>query len=79
MQVHHDVSNSMVLLINGERKVIDFGQELQTTEALIRNNSRENYLRVVLEFTCGITVYVESAAVLQLALTVPVEFKGAIT
>ena len=56
--------------------MIDFSQELQFTGVFIKNTSRENYLRVVLAFTSGITVYVENAAVLQLAVSVPVEFKG---
>ena len=77
VQVHQDSSRSVsVLFINGVEKVIDFGHELQTTGVLIRNTSRGNYPTVVLAFICGITVYVENAAVLQMAVTVPVEFKG---
>ena len=77
VQVHQDISRSVsVLFINGVEKVIDFGHELQTTGVLVRNSSRGNYPRVVLAFICGITVYVENAAVLQMAVTVPVEFKG---
>ncbi|XP_068710936.1 protein mesh-like [Montipora foliosa] len=75
IQVHRDTSNSFVLLIDGKQRAIDFHHDLQSRGVSIRNSSRGDHLRLVIAFDCGITVYVENAAVLQLALTVPVEFK----
>lgn len=64
------------VLIDGIPKVIEYGHELRSAGVIVRNASRESYPRVILAFNSGITVYVESAAVLQMAVTVPVEFKG---
>ncbi|XP_074615471.1 protein mesh-like [Acropora palmata] len=76
IQVQRDKSQPFVLLIDGEQTIIEFGRELQAWGVSIRNTSRGEHLRLVIAFICGITVYIEDAAVLQVAVTVPVEFKG---
>ena len=68
------------MLIDGTLSVIDHGHELESRGAFIRNSSRENNPRVILAFSSGITVYIENAAaVLQMAVVVPVQFKGRCT
>ena len=65
------------MLIDGKLSVIDHGHELQSEGVFVRNSSRENNPRVILTFRSGITVYIENAAaVLQMAVVVPVQFKG---
>lgn len=60
-----------------DRKLVIFDHELQSRGVLIKNSLRENNPRVIAAFTSGITVYVENAApVLQMAVVVPVKFKG---
>ena len=64
------------ILVDGKLVVFDY--EPQTRGVFIKNSSRENNSRVVVAFSSGITVYVENAApVLQMAVVVPVKFKGA--
>ncbi|KAL9985293.1 hypothetical protein ACROYT_G007678 [Oculina patagonica] len=76
IEVQQNEHQSIDVLIDGTPSVIDYGHELQSTGVFIKNSSRENYPRVILAFSSGITVYVENAAVLQMAVAVPVEFKG---
>lgn len=60
-----------------DRKLVIFDHELQSRGVLIKNSLRENNPRVIAAFSSGITVYVENAApVLQMAVVVPVKFKG---
>ncbi|KAJ7394079.1 hypothetical protein OS493_003754 [Desmophyllum pertusum] len=76
IQVQRNDLQSINVCIDGIPSVIDYGHEQQATGVFIRNSSRENNPRVILAFNSGITVYVENAAVLQMAVAVPVEFKG---
>ena len=67
---------SIDVLVDG--KLIALGHELQSKGVFIKNSTRENNPRVILAFNSGITVYVENAApVLQMAVVVPIRFKGA--
>lgn len=76
-KVRKNEHQSIDLLIDRAPTVVQYGHEMQSTGVFIRNNTRENYLRVILAFDSGITVYVENAAaVLQMAVALPVEFKG---
>ena len=75
-QVQRDELQLIEVLIDGIPRVIEYEHELQSAKVFIRNDTRESYPRIILAFSSGITVYVESATVLQMAVAVPVEFKG---
>ncbi|PFX16980.1 Sushi domain-containing protein 2 [Stylophora pistillata] len=75
IQVQQNEWQSIDVLVDG--KLIALGHELQSKGVFIKNSTRENNPRVILAFNSGITVYVENAApVLQMAVVVPVRFKG---
>jgi len=76
IQVQRNELQLIEVLIDGIPSVIEHNHELQSAGVFIRNSTRGSYPRVILAFSSGITVYVESAAVLQMAVAVPVEFKG---
>ena len=76
-KVRQNEHQSIDVFIDGTPTVIQYGHEMQSIGVFIRNDTRENYPRIILAFESGITVYVENAAaVLQMAVALPVEFKG---
>ena len=76
LKVQRGDQDSIEVLVDGIKKPIFSGDLIELPGVLVRQTPRGNNSRVIIIFNSGITVYIENAVVLQMAVSLPSIFKG---